>query len=238
MALKKQRLHQDGWDPVVISLTLDNSTEQLKQQRYKRTQQHFQDWTRARNFDPSVPDIANILLGLYGFLRPSDIYGINIRHSRVINGLLALHIVIPKERRRGYPLERAVFISPHSDVVICPAAAYLAHCTQMFDHPLLTSRKKSPIQYQPLVRWVDIPTKVMSAQRISSIIAGLTNFMDLPKATHRLKLRALGATLAVLGNISMDDIKVHGNWSSTAITDQFYRLNRSTATNFTSSLLT
>ncbi|KAF8926127.1 hypothetical protein BGZ58_000154 [Dissophora ornata] len=83
----------------------------------------------------------------------------------------------------------------------------------MFDHPLLTSRKKSPIQYQPLVRWVDIPTKVMSAQRISSIIAGLTNFMDLPKATHRLKLRALGATLAVLGNISMDDIKVHVLWS-------------------------
>ncbi|KAG0041146.1 hypothetical protein BGZ83_002294, partial [Gryganskiella cystojenkinii] len=168
------------------------------------------------------------LLGLCGFLRPDDIAGIDTRRSCVVHGLLNLHIVIPKERRRGYPIEKVVSISPHTDISICPAATYIAYRTRRLDYPVVVFRKKSMVSYQPLVRWAHKPYNVLSAERIGKIIASLTNLMDLPEDTPPLKVRALGATLAALANISMDDIKVQGNWSSTAIVDQFYRLNRST----------
>ncbi|ORE05849.1 hypothetical protein BCV72DRAFT_208465 [Rhizopus microsporus var. microsporus] len=47
------------------------------------------------------------------------------------------------------------------------------------------------------------------------------------------KARALGATLAAQAGIAVDDTVVHGNWSSKATFEQFYRISSMTNNNLT-----
>ncbi|EIE78148.1 hypothetical protein RO3G_02852 [Rhizopus delemar RA 99-880] len=51
------------------------------------------------------------------------------------------------------------------------------------------------------------------------------------------KARALGATLAAQAGVSVDNIVVHGNWSSKSLFEEFYRISVTTSSNFTSGTL-
>ncbi|KAG1433322.1 hypothetical protein G6F56_014617 [Rhizopus delemar] len=59
----------------------------------------------------------------------------------------------------------------------------------------------------------------------------------IPPSAPVPKARALGATLAALNGISVDQIVAHGNWSSRAIFEDFYRISVANNTNFTKSTL-
>ncbi|OAQ22192.1 hypothetical protein K457DRAFT_85158, partial [Linnemannia elongata AG-77] len=51
------------------------------------------------------------------------------------------------------------------------------------------------------------------------------------------KARAIGPTEAIKKGARVDDVVVHGNWSSSIIFDRFYRLTSASAVNFTSLVL-
>ncbi|KAK3816519.1 MAG: hypothetical protein J3Q66DRAFT_265753, partial [Benniella sp.] len=48
------------------------------------------------------------------------------------------------------------------------------------------------------------------------------------------RARALGSTATIQQDVSVDDVAVHGNWSSSVLFDKFYHLHAATKTNFTS----
>lgn len=68
-------------------------------------------------------------------------------------------------------------------------------------------------------------------------IASISQRLSLPTNTKIPKARAIGSTAAIKQGASVDDVVVHGNWSSSILFDKFYRLNAATATNFTSMVL-
>ena len=62
----------------------------------------------------------------------------------------------------------------------------------------------------------------------------------LPTVQHkgRLRARALGSSRAIVAGASVDDVVKHGNWSSQAVFNTFYRLSTESQTNFTKLVLT
>ncbi|KAG1148315.1 hypothetical protein G6F46_007020 [Rhizopus delemar] len=58
-------------------------------------------------------------------------------------------------------------------------------------------------------------------------------YVGCPTAAPLPKARALGATLAAQAGVAVDDIVVHGNWSSKALLEHFYRISITTHNNFT-----
>ncbi|KAG1170988.1 hypothetical protein G6F46_000873 [Rhizopus delemar] len=54
-----------------------------------------------------------------------------------------------------------------------------------------------------------------------------------PSGAPLPKARDLEATLAAQAGVAVDDIVVHGNWSSKALFEQFYRISVLTNSNFT-----
>ncbi|KAI7889038.1 uncharacterized protein EV154DRAFT_424641 [Mucor mucedo] len=58
-------------------------------------------------------------------------------------------------------------------------------------------------------------------------------YVTCPSDTSPRRARALASTLAALSEISVDDIVVHGNWSSKDLFGQFYRVSVNTSTDFT-----
>ncbi|KAG1440106.1 hypothetical protein G6F56_012045 [Rhizopus delemar] len=65
----------------------------------------------------------------------------------------------------------------------------------------------------------------------------MQNVEQTPLSAPVLKARALGATLAALNGISVDQVVDHGNWSSRAIFEDFHRISVANNTNFTKSTL-
>ncbi|OMJ29796.1 hypothetical protein AYI69_g677 [Smittium culicis] len=64
------------------------------------------------------------LLSVTGFLRTSDIHRIDDELSHVIQGVLHLVFVPPKEKHEGRPIEKPSQITPHIDPNLFPVLAY------------------------------------------------------------------------------------------------------------------
>ncbi|KAK3804557.1 MAG: hypothetical protein J3R72DRAFT_500048 [Linnemannia gamsii] len=90
------------------------------------------------------------------------------------------------------------------------------------------------VLYRPLVRDIRFPNKSVKSDTISNHIAYITELLSLPEST---KVRAIGPTEAIKNGARVDDVVVHGNWSSSTIFDRFYRLTSASAVNFTSLVL-
>ncbi|KAF9580166.1 hypothetical protein BGW38_003301, partial [Lunasporangiospora selenospora] len=75
------------------------------------------------------------------------------------------------------------------------------------------------------------------SERISNRISSASRKPQLPQGTKLLKARAIGSTDAIQQGARVDDVVVHGNWSSSVLFDKLYRLNAATAANFTSMVL-
>ncbi|KAG1051556.1 hypothetical protein G6F43_006245 [Rhizopus delemar] len=58
-------------------------------------------------------------------------------------------------------------------------------------------------------------------------------YVGCPTAAPLPKARVLGATLAAQAEVAVDDIVVHGKWSSKALLEHFYRISITTHNNFT-----
>jgi hypothetical protein len=91
--------------------------------------------------------------------------------------------------------------------------------------------------YIPLVRNCSNHSLPISSERISKHIDSINRLVPNSDSGHKLKARAIGATLALRKGVPVDDVAVQGNWSSSLIVNEFYRLSRVTAQNFTDTVL-
>jgi hypothetical protein len=178
------------------------------------------------------------LLGTCGFLRPDDIRCLDASASTITNGDLNAVIVFPKERRGGQRIIKSIRISQHVIPAFCPVRAFNAYRirTCPFDkrmpHP-----KDDNETFLPLIRNCGDLSLPITTERISKHIDSINRLLPGYDNGHRLKARAIGATLALKKGISVDDVTVQGNWSSAGIVNEFYRLSRSTAHNLTDAVL-
>lgn len=180
------------------------------------------------------------LLGITGFMRPSDLDRVDDSRTVVSTAPLSLKLVVigPKERRAGRPIEKVVLIRGHSNLHLCPVLCYQAYQRYFAQYPVV--RKDHPtlssISLQSLLRSTTQPQCAIGSERISKHIRFILDkaVVSPSHASHKtLKARAVGSTRAVLAGANLEDILTHGNWASSAIFDTFYRLNRATATDFT-----
>lgn len=184
------------------------------------------------------------LLGITGFLRPSDIERINDAKTIVASGTLRLVILAPKEKRSGRPIEKVVVISEHSTLSLCPVACYQAYKERFLLSPAHTQQhpRLPQLMYVPLLRSTTDYKRYIGAERISKhikVILNLATTTASPSSMGKktIKARAVGSTNAILAGAKLEDVLTHGSWASSSIFDTYYRLNRASATNFTNLIL-
>ncbi|KAI8136898.1 hypothetical protein BJV82DRAFT_526214, partial [Fennellomyces sp. T-0311] len=177
------------------------------------------------------------LLGVCGFMRPSDIERIDLDQSSIPtrdDDPLILLVVAPKERRQGKRITKPITIARHSDATICPVRTLLAYMARIATRPC---RAPHPCLSQVHINYLLRDLRDFNAHIRSQCIGKhIRKVMDLmPQGPQRkpVKARALGSTRAVQAGACIDDVVAHGSWSSKAIFDAFYRLSRETRTNFT-----
>ena len=180
------------------------------------------------------------LLGTCGFLRPNDILCIDLSSDKFQLDAMAcvLQISIPKEKRGGKRIFKYTTLKCHDDPLLCPVQTITEYIRRIDAHKIMVPHPKDgTILYRPLIRDARCLDKEITADRISKHISFITDMIALPKNERRPKARAIGPTEAIKKGARVDDIVVHGNWSSSVMFDRFYRLNAATATNFTSMVL-
>ncbi|KAI7895436.1 uncharacterized protein EV154DRAFT_457481 [Mucor mucedo] len=184
------------------------------------------------------------LLGITGFLRPSDIERIDDSKTLVVNDALRLVVLAPKEKRAGRPIEKVVNISAHSNIMLCLVTCYTQYKNRFASlAPVVRSHDRLPhLLYTALVRNITDHNKAIGSERISkhitSILCRATTTCTASTSSRKtIKARAVGSTRAILAGAKLDDVLTHGSWASSSIFDTYYRLNRASATNFTDLIL-
>ncbi|CAO3626312.1 unnamed protein product [Mucor hiemalis] len=181
------------------------------------------------------------LLAITGFLRYADLHRINLDKTRILPSGQQLKLVIdcPKEKRRGSPIERVVFINNHPDSHLCPVQTFQAYTVRIATSPCIgphPTRPSRTINY--LIRSLNNSDSRVSVQTISRHVRSLLSLIAINGiSTVALKARAVGSSNAVLHGARVEDILVHGSWASSKVFDDFYRLSRQTMTNFTTMAL-
>ncbi|KAI9237168.1 MAG: hypothetical protein BYD32DRAFT_482050 [Podila humilis] len=133
---------------------------------------------------------------------------------------LELVIVLPKERRGRQPIVKTVLIQPHSDNIL----SQFRHITSIDDVQRLMTK--------------GFGNSTTSSTRPFVILNSHHSFMmSVSEGQARLKVCALAASNALKKGVPVDDVTTQGNWSSSTIVEGYYRLSRSIASNFTSTLL-
>ncbi|KAG0271593.1 hypothetical protein BGZ97_011205, partial [Linnemannia gamsii] len=74
-------------------------------------------------------------------------------------------------------------------------------------------------------------------ERITHYIQEIMQWIPRVEGQPKYKARAVGATAALKQGVPVDDVATHGNWSSPAIVEQFYRLSKTFKNDFTLAIL-
>ncbi|KAI7880462.1 uncharacterized protein EV154DRAFT_401566, partial [Mucor mucedo] len=175
------------------------------------------------------------LLAMVGFLRPSDLERVDLTQCSISQDMiLKLVIVAPKEKRAGARITKAITIHPHDNPLLCPVLAYQTYCTKIAHLEAMTPHPVFPdVTINALFRSQKDNTVAIGSERISKHVQSIMTYVTRPSDTPPPKARALASTLAAQSGISVDDIVVHGNWSSKELFEQFYRISVTTSTDFT-----
>ncbi|CAO3619349.1 unnamed protein product [Mucor hiemalis] len=159
--------------------------------------------------------------------------------THTAGNILHLVVVGPKEKRRGQSIWRSVAIHPHEHALLCPVQLYNNYCARVAStpcrvpHPTLRNTTTNA-----LVIAITNPSLALSPERISKHVQDVMRYVErTPSSAPIPKACALGATLAALNGLSMDQIVAHGNWSSRTIFEDLYRILVASNTNFTTSTL-
>ncbi|KAF9371902.1 hypothetical protein BGX21_004963 [Mortierella sp. AD011] len=147
-------------------------------------------------------------------------------------------VMFPKEKRGGQRLMKVVRIGPHAVRELCPAHTCNAYRVRTSSYDAKVKHHKDPsVEILPLVRHCSIPSDPVSNDRISNHIDFIMQLILHDKKGPKLKARAVGATISLQKGISVDDVTIHGNWSSSDVVIEFYHLSRATAQNFANVVL-
>jgi len=190
-------------------------------------------------------DIKNLtaktcfLLATCGLLRPDDLACTDASQCKTIGDKLELVVVFPKERRGRQMIIKTIIIKSHPVEFFCPVKAYVEYRRRTSDQDRFarTTHPKSETEpFTPLIRHVNRLNLGLSSDRISKYIQEIMQPMPRDENQRPYKARAVGTTAALERGIPLDDVVTHGNWSSPAIVEAFYRISRSLATNFTTAI--
>ncbi|KAG0326078.1 hypothetical protein BG004_003040 [Podila humilis] len=190
-------------------------------------------------------DIKNLtaktcfLLATCGLLRPDDLACTDTSQSKIVGDKLELIVMFPKERRGRQMIIKTIVIKSHPVEFFCPVKAYVEYRRRTSDQDRFarTTHPKAETElYTPLIRHVNRSNLGLSSDRISKYIQEIMKLMPRDDNQRPYKARAVGTTAALERGIPLDDVVTHGNWSSPAIVEAFYRISRSLATNFTTAI--
>lgn len=191
-------------------------------------------------------DIKNLtaktcfLLATCGLLRPDDLACTDVSQCKIKGDEVELVVVFPKEKRKGQPIIKEVVIKSHPVEFFCPVKAYVEYRRRTSDQDRFartTHPKMETVPFTPLIRQVYRANLKLSSDRIRNYIRDFLQLMPRDENQPPYKARAVGTTAALVKGIPLDDIVTHGNWSSPAIVEAFYRISRSLTTNFTTAIL-
>lgn len=180
------------------------------------------------------------LLATCGLLRSDDLACTDASQCRINGGKLELIVVFPKEHRGGQRIIKTVVVKPHPVEYFCPVKAYVEYRRRTSDQDRFartTHPKAESVPFTPLIRRVNKANLGLGSERISKYIQEIMKLMPRDDTQPAYKARAVGTTAALEKGIPLDDIVTHGNWSSPAIVEAFYRISRSLANNFTTAIL-
>ncbi|KAG1128871.1 hypothetical protein G6F37_013651 [Rhizopus arrhizus] len=168
-------------------------------------------------------------------MRPSDLERIDLDNTSILSGnILYLRVLAPKEKRRGSRISKTITIHPHSNSLLCPVAAFMCYRERFASTACMVSHPVFPnIKFNALFRSLKDSNVAIGAERLSKHINSVMQYVSRPAGAPLPKARALGATLAAQAGVAVDDIVVHGNWSSKALFEHFYRISVLTNSNFT-----
>ena len=135
---------------------------------------------------------------------------------------------------------KTVVIKSHPVESLCPVKAYVEYRRRTSDQDRFartTHPKAETEPFTPLIRHVRRANLGLKTDRISNYIQEIMKLMPRDETQPPYKARAVGTTAALEKGIPLDDVVTHGNWSSPAIVEAFYRISRSLANNFTTAIL-
>ncbi|OMJ08718.1 hypothetical protein AYI69_g10967 [Smittium culicis] len=178
------------------------------------------------------------LLAICGFLRASDLHRIDDKQSVIVDGILKIVIMLPKEKRGGRPIIRPCEISSHKDTLLCPVETYKVYkakvATKLSPSPHIN---ENSVIVNRLFRYTKNFEKPLSVASISRYIQSISKLIKRPENTPIPKARAIGATVAANAGVSSDTIVTQAFWSSYTMFDNYYRLSRTSCTNLTQAIL-
>ncbi|ORE05302.1 hypothetical protein BCV72DRAFT_209594, partial [Rhizopus microsporus var. microsporus] len=175
------------------------------------------------------------LLAMVGFLRPSDLARVDLDKCSISEDkVLHLCVVAPKETRQGSHITKTITIHPHPDPLLSSVTAYSVYVSRIASVTCYVAYPAFPsIIIYCLFRSLADHSQSIGLERISKHIRRIMTHVGKPDDAPVPKARVLGATLAAQAGIAVDDIVVHGNWSSKAIFEQFYRISSMTNNSLT-----
>ncbi|KAG1154610.1 hypothetical protein G6F37_009292 [Rhizopus arrhizus] len=186
----------------------------------------------VRSFDRPNYDLTPVLDKLHSW-GPNDLLTAE-RLTRKLCFLLAItgflhHADLhhcPKEKRGGSPIERVVFINQHPDPLLCPVLVYQAYVTRITTTPCLGPHPTRPSRTIGfLVQSLHDFNSPVSVQTISrhvrSLLTRITMHDDSGQRRSPPRARAVGSSNAVLHGANLDDILVHGSWTSACVFDNY-----------------
>ncbi|KAF9201540.1 hypothetical protein BGZ59_002654, partial [Podila verticillata] len=95
------------------------------------------------------------LLGVCGFMRPSDILQVDLSHPKFQLDAVAciLPIVFLKEKHGGRRIRKFTAIKSHDDPLICPVQAITEYLRRITPHEIMVPHPLDPkVLYRPLIR--------------------------------------------------------------------------------------
>ena len=189
----------------------------------------------------SLRNKVTFLLGLVGYMRPDDQFCTDVALCKIYDDRLHLTVVNPKERRGGMRITKRIIIKAHEDDLLCPVSAFKEYRarTAMYDDMARCQHPKwldDVFLYTPLLRTLSGKQRIQ-VDAISKCQGVFMELMPREEGQPRPKLRAAGAALAIKKGIPVEEVTTHGNWSSPRIVEDYYRITRHQAHNFTDTIL-
>ncbi|KAF9146477.1 hypothetical protein BG015_011582, partial [Linnemannia schmuckeri] len=155
-------------------------------------------------------------LSVCGVLRADDIECVDVTQSTVKDATVTLTVLFPKELRGDQNIIKPVVIKSHLKEECYP------------DQPKIASQR-----YTPLIRFTKEPTRSLQREQISYYIHDIMRWIPKVEGQPKYKARAVGAAMTLKHGVPVEDVTTHGNWPSSAIVEQFYRLPRIFKNDFT-----
>ncbi|KAF9991927.1 hypothetical protein BGZ80_008810, partial [Entomortierella chlamydospora] len=148
------------------------------------------------NHNMDIKDLTSkvcFLLATCGILRPDDLACTDASQCKIVEGVLKLVVVFPKEHRGGQSIIKTVDIKPHPVEYFCPVKAYVEYRRRTSDQDRFakTIHPKSETEYfTPLMRYVNRGNLGLGSERISKYIQEIMKLMPRDQNHRPYKARA------------------------------------------------